>query len=149
MLKNLKNGGTFLLNTEFGEKELVEYLPNYLKKEIADKNVKFYIVNASKIAREVGMGRHRNTVIQSAFFALNPQVLPVDKAVEYLKAMAKKTYGKKGDAVVEMNYKAIDAGKDAIVEVPVDASWSDLTVTATRARTGDDSLITWLHQLMP
>lgn len=138
MLKNLKNGGTFLLNTEFDEKEIVDYLPNKLKKQLADKNAKFYIINATKIASEIGMGRHTNTILQSAFFTLNPQILPVDKAVEYMKAMAKKTYGKKGDAVVEMNYKAIDAGKDAIVEVPVDASWSDLTVTATRARTGDD-----------
>ncbi len=138
MLKNLKKGGTFLLNTEFNEEEIVDYLPNKLKKQLADKEAKFYIINANKIAHEIGMGRRTNTILQSAFFALNPQILPIDKAVEYMKSMAKKTYGKKGDAVVELNYKAIDAGKDAIVEVKVDSSWADLTVNEARQRTGDD-----------
>ena len=84
------------------------------------------------------MGRRTNTILQSAFFALNPQILPIEKAVEYMKEMAKKTYSKKGDAIVQLNYKAIDAGKDAIEEVAVDNSWSDLTVTATRSTTGDE-----------
>ncbi len=138
MLKNMKNGGSFLLNTEFDEKEIIDYLPNKLKKQLATKNAKFYIINANKIANEIGMGRRTNTILQSAFFALNPQILPIEKSVEFMKSMAKKTYGKKGDAVVELNYKAIDAGKDAIVEVAVDASWADLTVNDTRARTGDE-----------
>ena len=138
MLKNLKKGGSFLLNTEFDENEIVDYLPNKLKKQLAEKEAKFYIINATKLAQEIGMGRRTNTILQSAFFALNPQILPIDKAVEYMKGMAKKTYGKKGDAVVELNYKAIDAGKDAIVEVKVDSAWADLTVTDTRKRTGDD-----------
>ena len=138
MLKNLKKGGTFLLNTEFNEEEIIDYLPNKLKKQLADKQAKFYIIDATKIAQEIGMGRRTNTILQSAFFALNPQILPIDKAVEYMKAMAKKTYGKKGDAIVELNYKAIDAGKDAMVEVKVDPEWSNLTVTSRRQRTGDD-----------
>ena len=138
MLKNLKKGGIFLLNTEFNEDEIVEYLPNKLKKQLADLEAKFYIINANKIANEIGMGRRTNTILQSAFFALNPQILPIDEAIKYMKEMAKKTYGKKGDAIVELNYKAIDAGKDAIIEVKVDPSWSDLTVTSRRVRTGDD-----------
>jgi len=138
MLKNLKKGGTFLLNTEFNEEEIVDYLPNKLKKQLAQKGAKFYIINANKLANEIGMGRRTNTILQSAFFALNQQILPIDEAVQYMKEMAKKSYGKKGDAVVEMNYKAIDAGKDAIVEVNVDPAWADLTVTDTRKRTGDD-----------
>ncbi|MCD8029126.1 MAG: pyruvate:ferredoxin (flavodoxin) oxidoreductase [Erysipelotrichaceae bacterium] len=138
MLKNLKDGGTFLLNTEFDENEIVDYLPNKLKKQLADKHAKFYIINATKLAGEIGMGRRTNTILQSAFFALNPQILPIEKSVEYMKAMAKKSYSKKGDAIVEANYRAIDAGKDAIVEVKVDATWSDLTVNETRKRTGDD-----------
>ena len=138
MLKNLKKGGTFLLNTEFNEKEIVDYLPNKLKKQLAEKDAKFYIINATKIANEIGMGRRTNTILQSAFFALNPQILPIDKSVEYMKAMAKKAYGKKGDAIVEANYKAIDAGKDAMVEVAVDKAWADLTVNETRQRIGDD-----------
>ncbi len=138
MLKNLKKGGTFLLNTEFDEKDIIDYLPNKLKKQLADKEAKFYIINATKLAAEIGMGRRTNTILQSAFFALNPQILPIEKSVEYMKAMAKKTYGKKGDAIVELNYKAIDAGKDAIVEVAVNPEWSNLTVNALGRRTGDD-----------
>lgn len=138
MLKNLKDGGTFLLNTEFDENEIVDYLPNKLKKQLADKHAKFYIINATKLAGEIGMGRRTNTILQSAFFALNPQILPIEKSVEYMKAMAKKSYSKKGDAIVEANYRAIDAGKDAIVEVTVNPVWSDLTVNETRKRTGDD-----------
>ncbi len=138
MLKNLKDGGTFLLNTEFDENEIVDYLPNKLKKQLADKHAKFYIINATKLAGEIGMGRRTNTILQSAFFALNPQILPIEKSVEYMKTMAKKSYSKKGDAIVEANYRAIDAGKDAIVEVTVDSAWSDLTVNETRQRTGDD-----------
>ncbi|MCD7949147.1 MAG: pyruvate:ferredoxin (flavodoxin) oxidoreductase [Erysipelotrichaceae bacterium] len=138
MLKNLKDGGTFLLNTEFNEEEIVDYLPNKLKKQLADKNAKFYIINATKLAGEIGMGRRTNTILQSAFFALNPQILPIEKSVEYMKKMAKKSYSKKGDAIVEANYRAIDAGKDAIVEVMVDPAWSDLVVNETRKRTGDD-----------
>ena len=138
MLKNLKKGGTFLLNTEFSPEEIIDYLPNKLKKQLAELEAKFYIINANKIANEIGMGRRTNTILQSAFFALNPQILPIDKAVEYMKQMAKKTYGKKGDAIVELNYKAIDAGKDAIVEVAVDPEWVNLTVTSRRVRTGDD-----------
>ncbi len=138
MLKNLKNGGSFLLNTEFDEKEIVDYLPNKLKKQLADKKAKFFIINANKLAQEIGMGRRTNTILQSAFFALNQQILPIEEAVDFMKKMAKKSYGKKGDAIVNMNYKAIDAGKDAIVEVAVDSAWSDLTVTDTKKRTGDD-----------
>ena len=138
MLKNLKDGGSFLLNTEFNEEEIVDYLPNKLKKQLAEKQAKFYIINANKLAAEIGMGRRTNTILQSAFFALNTQILPIEESVKYMKEMAKKSYGKKGDAVVEMNYKAIDAGKDAIVEVSVDPAWKDLTVVDTKKRTGDD-----------
>ena len=138
MLKSLAKGGTFLLNTEFSKEEVVDYLPNKLKKQLADKQAKFYIINANKIAHEIGMGRRTNTILQSAFFALNPQILPIDKAVEYMKAAAKKSYSKKGDEIVRLNYEAIDQGKDAIEEVIVDPSWSDLTVTSRRKRTGDD-----------
>ena len=84
MLKNLKDGGTFLLNTEFSKEEIIDYLPNRVKKQLADKKAKFYIINANKIAGEIGMGRRTNTILQSAFFALNPQILPIEKAVEYL-----------------------------------------------------------------
>ena len=109
-----------------------------MKKQLATKNAKFYIINANKIAMEIGMGRRTNTILQSAFFALNPQILPIDKAVEYMKEMAKKSYSKKGDAIVQLNYKAIDAGKDAIEEVTVDPKWADLEIQETKKLTGDD-----------
>ena len=138
MLKNLKKNGSFLLNTEFSKEEIADYLPNRVKKQLATKNAKFYIINANKIAMEIGMGRRTNTILQSAFFALNPQILPIDKAVEYMKEMAKKSYSKKGDAIVQLNYKAIDAGKDAIEEVTVDPKWADLEIQETKKLTGDD-----------
>ena len=138
MLKNLKKNGSFLLNTEFSKEEVADYLPNRVKKQLATKNAKFYIINANKIAMEIGMGRRTNTILQSAFFALNQQILPIDKAVEYMKEMAKKSYSKKGDAIVQLNYKAIDAGKDAIEEVTVDPKWADLEIQETKKLTGDD-----------
>ena len=138
MIQNLKQGGRFLLNTEFSADEIANFLPNRVKKQLAEKNAKFYIINANKIAEEIGMGRRTNTILQSAFFALNPQILPIEEAIDYMKYMAKKSYSKKGDAIVELNYKAIDAGKDAIVEVPVDPAWADLEVVDTRKLTGDD-----------
>lgn len=138
MLKNLKEGGRFLLNTEFSKEDIINYLPNRVKKQLADKHAKFYIINANQIAASIGMGRRTNTILQSAFFALNPQILPIETAVTKMKEMAKKSYGNKGDAIVEANYKAIDAGKDAIEEVAVDPAWSELTVVSTVKKTGDD-----------
>ena len=138
MLKNLKKGGTFLLNTEFSATEIIDYLPNLVKKQLAEKEAKFYIINANEIAREIGMGRRTNTILQSAFFALNPQILPIEEAVTFMKEAAKKSYGKKGDAIVQLNYKAIDAGLEAIVEVAVNPEWANLEVSSRKARTGDE-----------
>ena len=138
MLKNLKDGGRFLLNTEFTKEEIADYLPNRVKKQLADKHAKFYIINANKIAGEIGMGRRTNTILQSAFFALNEQILPIEEAVTKMKEMAKKSYSNKGENIVQANYKAIDAGKDAIEEVTVDPEWSNLTVLPLRKPTGDD-----------
>lgn len=138
MLRNLKDGGRFLLNTEFSKDEIANYLPNRVKKQLAEKHAKFYIINATKLAEECHMGRHTNTILQSAFFALNQNILPLDEAIAKMKEMAKKSYGSKGDAIVEANYKAIDAGKDQVVEVPVDPAWADLEVKNIRKTTGDE-----------
>lgn len=138
MLRNLKDGGIFLLNTEFTKDEVANYLPNRVKKQLAEKHAKFYIINANKIAEECHMGRHTNTILQSAFFALNTNILPLEESITKMKEMAKKSYSSKGDAIVEANYKAIDAGKDQVVEVPVDQAWADLTVNTTHKLTGDD-----------
>ncbi|HBD06499.1 MAG TPA: pyruvate:ferredoxin (flavodoxin) oxidoreductase [Firmicutes bacterium] len=138
MLKNLKNGGTFLLNTDMSDEELIKAMPNRMKKQLADKHAKFYIINANKIASEIGMGRHTNTTLQASFFYLNQNIMPYDEAKDWMKKFAKKSYAKKGDDVVEMNYKAIDAGDEGLHEVKVDPNWSKLQVTSTHVSTGDD-----------
>ena len=138
MLRNLKDGGTFLLNTSFSKDEVANYLPNRVKKQLAEKHAKLYIIDATKLAEECHMGRHTNTILQSAFFALNQNILPLDEAIRLMKEAAKKSYGSKGDAIVESNYQAIDAGKDKMVEVEVDPAWADLEVNAMHAPTGDD-----------
>ena len=135
--RGLKEGGTFLLNTTFSKDEIVDHMPNRLKARLAQQHAKFYIINATKIAQEIGMGRRTNTILQSAFFALNEQIMPLDTSVDLMKKFAKKSYGSKGDAIVELNYKAIDAGKDGIVEVPVDPAWADLPFGQLREMTGD------------
>lgn len=86
---------------------------------MAEKEAKLYIINASNIAREIGMGNRTNTILQSAFFSLNPQILPYDKAKELMKSFAKKTYSKKGAEIVELNYKAIDSAEEALVQIEV------------------------------
>lgn len=138
MVKDIKEGGTFLLNTTFSKEEIVEHMPNRMKVQLAKKHAKFYIINATKIAQEIGMGRRTNTILQSAFFALNEQIMPYDTAVDLMKAAAKKSYSKKGDAVVQLNYKAIDAGKAGIEEVEVLPEWAELTYNSTRKLTGDE-----------
>ena len=127
IVNDVKPGGTFLLNCQWTPEEVEKHLPAEAKKYIAENDIKFYTVNAIDKAREIGMGKRTNTILQSAFFAL-ANIMPIDKAVEYMKAAAKKSYLKKGEAVVEMNYKAIDAGVDAIVKINVPESWKSLSV---------------------
>ncbi len=128
IVNDVKPGGTFLLNCQWTVDELGEKLLPETKKYIADNNINFYIVNAIDKAREIGMGKRTNTILQSAFFAL-ASIMPIAEAVDYMKYMAKKSYLKKGEAVVEMNYKAIDAGVDALVKVDVPAEWKNITDT--------------------
>jgi len=123
IVQDVKPGGTFLLNCQWDAAEVEANLPADAKKYIAENNISFYIVNAIDKAREIGMGKRTNTILQSAFFAL-ANIMPIDQAVEKMKYMAKKSYSKKGEAVVEMNYKAIDAGVDALVKVEVPAAWA-------------------------
>ena len=123
--KNLKEGGIFLLNTIWSEEELEEHIPNYLLKEIADKNIKFYTVNASKIAQEVGLGHRTNMVIQTAFFILS-EVLPIEDAIKYLKDSIEKSYGMKGQDIVDMNNKAVDRASEELQEIKVKEEWKNL-----------------------
>ena len=137
MLSDLKDGGTFLLNTTFDSEEIVKRMPNRMKKQLAEKHAKFYIINATEIAANIGMGRRTNTILQSAFFKLNEGIMPYEKALELMKASAKKAYGKKGDEVVQLNYKAIDSGADGLVEVAVDPAWANLEVKEVKSEKHD------------
>ena len=124
MVQDVKPGGIFMINCQWDDAELETKLNAATKKYIADNNIQVYTINAIDKAIEIGMGKRTNTILQSAFFKL-AKVLPIDDAVNFMKAAAKKSYGKKGDAIVEMNYKAIDAGVDALHKVEVPASWSN------------------------
>ena len=123
MVQDLKKGGTFLLNCTWDVKELEDKLPAAVKRYIAQNDIQFYIIDGIKIGKEIGLGGKINTVLQSAFFAL-ANIIPVEDAVEYMKAAAQKSYGKKGDAVVQMNYDAIDAGVNSMIKVEIPADWA-------------------------
>ena len=125
VLEGLKKGGTFLLNCVWSDEELEEKLPAAMKKYIAENDIKFYTINAVDVAVKVGLGQTRiNMVTQSAFFKL-ANVIPFEQAVELIKAAIKKTYGKKGDEIVNMNCAAVDGAIEALHEVKVPASWKD------------------------
>ena len=126
LLKGLKDGGKFLLNTLWSHDELEEKLPASMKKYIADHNIDFYTINATKIAAEIGLGHRTNMIMQAAFFKL-AEVIPMEDAIEYLKGAIVKSYGKKGDKVVNMNYEAVDKGIEALAKVEVPASWANAT----------------------
>ena len=147
MLKNLKKGGTFLLNTDMSDEVLIKSLPNRVKYQLATKNAKFYVIDANKIALEIGMGRHTNTILQSAFFYLNPQIMPYTEANAWMKKLAQKTYAKKGDEVVQLNFKAIDKGTEGLREVKVDPSWVELSPLRERTLTGDDYFDTFVSPI--
>ncbi|MDY3237717.1 MAG: pyruvate:ferredoxin (flavodoxin) oxidoreductase, partial [Fusobacterium perfoetens] len=127
MINNLKDGGTFLLNCVWDKDEVLTHIPNDFKKLLAEKNAKFYIINATKLAREIGLGNRTNTIMQSAFFKL-ADIIPFEEAQQYMKDYAKKSYAKKGDDIVKLNWDAIDVGADGLVEITVDPAWKDLPV---------------------
>ena len=149
IVNDVKPGGTFLLNCQWTADELEANLPADVKSYIAKNNIKFYTVNAIDKAREIGMGKRTNTILQSAFFAL-ANIMPIAEAVDYMKYMAKKSYLKKGEAVVELNYKAIDAGVDAIVEIKVPAEWANAGESAAKAAaTGDrEDLVNFVNTIV-
>ena len=123
MIHEIKDGGTFLLNTSWSGAELEKNLPGDVKKYIADHNVQFYTVDANSIARQLGLGNHANLILQAAFFKLS-KVMPVEDAVRYMKEAARKTYAKKGEKVVNMNLAAVDAGINSPVKADVPSAWS-------------------------
>ena len=147
MLKNLKKGGTFLLNTDMDDEALIKSLPNRVKYQLATKGAKFYVIDANKIALEIGMGRHTNTILQSAFFYLNPQIMPYEEANKRMKKLAEKTYSRKGQEIVELNYKAIDKGTEGLREVKVDPEWAKLPFNRERHILGDEYFDTYVDHI--
>ncbi|MDR2939791.1 MAG: pyruvate:ferredoxin (flavodoxin) oxidoreductase [Clostridiales bacterium] len=124
MVEDLKDGGTFLLNCIWGKDELESKLPAKMKKYIYDHKIKFYIINGIKIAEEIGLGNRINSVLQAAFFKLS-EIIPIEDSVKFMKDAIYKTYGKKGDKIVNMNYAAVDKGISGMEEVEVPASWGN------------------------
>ena len=131
LLEGIKEGGTFVLNASWNLEEMEKALPNSLKRTIAEKKLKFYVIDAVKIAEDVGLSGRINMVMQTVFFKL-ANVLAVDDAIKYLKKAIEKTYGKKGKDIVEMNWKAVDASLDKIKEIKYPSSWAKLTPEKTK-----------------
>ncbi|MDP3012345.1 MAG: pyruvate:ferredoxin (flavodoxin) oxidoreductase, partial [Candidatus Hydromicrobium sp.] len=124
LLKGLKDGGIFLLNCQWSAQELEEKLPAGMKKYLSDHNIDFYIIDATDIAAEIGLGSRINMIMQSAFFKL-AKVIPLDDAVKYMKEAIEKTYGQKGEKIVQMNYQAVDSGIKSLKKVKIPDSWKD------------------------
>ncbi|APH18069.1 pyruvate:ferredoxin (flavodoxin) oxidoreductase [Clostridium botulinum] len=137
VLKGLKKNGTFVLNCPWDEAELEEKLPASMKKYIAENNINFYIIDGISIAQNIGLGGRINMIMQSAFFKL-ANVIPLNEAVELLKNSVEKTYGKKGEKIVEMNKAAIDTGIDAVHKVNIPSSWKNAEVEPTSIKEEPD-----------
>lgn len=148
MVQDVKPGGIFMINCQWTDEELDSKLNAAAKKYIADNKIQLYTINAIDKAMEIGMGKRTNTILQSAFFKL-ANVMPIAEAIDFMKYAAKKSYGKKGDAIVEMNYKAIDAGVDALHKVEVPASWSNPEADAPEAAlSGRPEVVKMVKELM-
>lgn len=138
MVSDLKDGGVFLLNTNWTPEELENELPASMKNAIAKKHIKFYTLDALKVVTEIGARKGVNTVCQAAFFKL-ANIIPYEKAEEYMKYMIKKAYGKKGDAVVNMNYACVDNAITNLVEVKYPEAWATTTEGAPMVKGADDA----------
>ena len=137
VLEGIKDGGVFLLNSPWTVEDMERELPASMKQTIAKKHIRFYNMDAVKLAREVGMGNRINTIMQSAFFKL-AEIIPADEAIDYMKAAAKKSYAKKGEDVVRKNYAAIDIGVTGITEINYPEAWATATSGATAMHVSDD-----------
>ena len=149
MVQELVDGGTFLLNCPWDMEGLEKHLPGQVKSFIANHNIKFYLIDGIKIGKEIGLGGRINTVLQSAFFKL-ANIIPEEHAIELMKAAAKATYGRKGDAIVQMNYDAIDAGAKQVVEVQVPESWKnceDEGLVMAHAESGREDVVEFVNTI--
>ena len=149
MISDVKPGGTFLLDCQWSDEELSAHLPASVKSYIAKNNIKFYTINATKLAIDLGNAKVKNTVLQSAFFAL-ANILPAAEAIDYMKYMATKSYLKKGQAIVDLNHKAIDAGKDALHLVDVPAEWANAgeTPAAEKVNGAREDLVDFVNDVV-
>ena len=149
MVQELVDGGTFLLNCPWDMEAIEKHLPGQVKSFIANHNIKFYVIDGIKIGKEIGLGGRINTVLQSAFFKL-ANIIPEEQAIELMKAAAKATYGRKGDAIVQMNYDAIDAGAKQVVEITVPESWknaADEGLDFTHAENGRGDVVNFVNDI--
>ena len=139
MVTDLKENGKFLLNCEWTTaEELDANLPAAMKVTLAKKHAKLYVIDAIKIAQSIGLGGRTNAIMQAAFFKINPEIMPYAEAEDWMKQYVKKSYGKKGDAVVNMNYAAIDKAASELKEIAVPAEWANATTGASPVKLADD-----------
>lgn len=135
VLKGLKKGGSFLLNSIWDAEGTKDRLPDHMKKYMAENEIKFYIINGTKLGEEIGLGNRTNTIMQSAFFKIT-EVIPFEVAVSEMKKAIVKSYGKMGEKVVNMNYAAVEAGANNVVKVEVPSEWKNIVISA-EADNGD------------
>ena len=148
MVNDVKPGGVFLINCQWNADELNKHMPAEAKRYIAKNNIQLYTVNAIDLAAQIGMGKRTNTILQSAFFAL-AKVLPAEDAIKYMKEKAEASYLKKGRDVVDMNWKAIDAGATAFVKIDVPADWANaVDNTETVKEEGPEKLVKMVDNIM-
>jgi len=137
MVSDIKKGGTFLLNTSWSNEEVEKYLPNDVKSYIANNDIDFYTIDGLKIGKEIGLGHRINMVLMSAFFKL-AKIIPMEEAIDYMKQAIKKTYGKKGDKIVNMNNDAVDQGVNALNKIEVKSAWKKLDISKPDNGIGTD-----------
>ena len=148
IVDDLKEGGSFLLNCPWDVEELSKRLPGKMKKILAERNINFYTIDGIKIGKEIGLGGRINTVLQSAFFKI-ADIIPAEKAKELMKAAAKKSYMKKGQAIVDMNYAAIDRGMEDLKKVEIPADWADCTDDAAADKIdGQGALVDYVNRVL-
>lgn len=145
VLKGLKPGGTFLLNSLWDQNEIADHLPAKVKRYLAENNIRFFIINATRISEELGMPGRTNTIMQAAFFKV-AGVIPYETAVNEMKNAIKKTYGKKGDDIVAVNFAAVDRGGTEVIEVPIPEEWKNAKDDTETASDIDSS--TFINEVM-
>ena len=148
IVDDLKEGGSFLLNCPWDTEELSERLPGKMKKILAERHINFYTIDGIKIGKEIGLGGRINTVLQSAFFKI-ADIIPADKAKELMKAAAKKSYMKKGQAIVDMNYAAIDRGMEDLKKVEIPADWANAVDNSVADKAeGNGALVEYVNEIL-